>query len=223
MCPIRVALIGTNNLFRQGLRLLLNPKQFSIMEEDCDIVSLDFKSKADSFPDLVVMDLNCCRDSQFENLHQLHALYENLRIVVLANELCLADMARSLKAGADAYLVSDMSGEAFSLSLMLVMQGEKVLPSTLVNIFANRSNDVDPDAIVRSPNSLTAREREILRCLLTGDSNKHIARALDISEGTVKVHMKSLMKKISVHNRTQAAMWALNHGIGDGIEAHIAP
>jgi len=125
-------------------------------------------------------------------------------------------MARLLKAGADGYLVNELSAEAFSLSLLLVMKGEKALPSTLAGILANDSSDAGNGALIKAQKHLTEREKQILKCLLHAYSNKHIARALNISEGTVKVHLKSLMKKIAAANRTQAALWARNNGIENG-------
>ena len=145
----------------------------------------------------------------------LRAAHEDLRIVVLANELSLPDMARLLRAGADGYLVNELSAEAFSLSLLLVMKGEKVLPSTLASMLASDCHSGN-GALIKAQKNLTEREKQILQCLLNAYSNKHIARALNISEGTVKVHLKSLMKKISAGNRTQAALWARNNGIDSG-------
>src|SRR5690606_10624372 len=118
--------------------------------------------------------------------------------------------------------VNELSAEAFSLSLLLVMQGEKVLPGPLANLMASdqmsaRGAGVPGEAtgsrLSESHRNLTERERQILQCLLNGYSNKLIARALDITEGTVKVHLKGLMKKIDANNRTQAALWARNNGI----------
>jgi two-component system nitrate/nitrite response regulator NarL len=146
----------------------------------------------------------------------IRATCADLRIVVLADELCLTDMARLLNAGADGYLVNDLSAEAFSLSLQLVMKGEKALPSTLASVLARDSGGASNGAAITVQKHLTEREKQILKCLLHAYSNKHIARALDISEGTVKVHLKSLMKKIAAGNRTQAALWARNNGIGNG-------
>jgi two-component system nitrate/nitrite response regulator NarL len=215
---VQVVLISRNSLFREGLRGLLDPKQFSIIAEgrDLDAVSVCFQN--DPGPDLVVVDLDAPAGDGLKDLQELSEDHADVRIVVLANELCISGMARSLKAGADAYLVNELSGEAFSLSLMLVMQGEKVLPSTLVDIFARDRREFGLVAPSDGAQNLTDREKQILRCLLNGSSNKHIARALDISEGTVKVHLKSLMKKISAGNRTQAALWARNNGISVGID-----
>ena len=122
-------------------------------------------------------------------------------------------MARLLRAGVDGYLVKDLSPTALSLSLLLVMQGEKALPSTLAGVLADDPGEARNGASIQAQSNLTEREEQILRCLLNAYCNKHIARALNISEGTVKVHLKSLMKKIAAANRTQAALWARNNGI----------
>jgi two-component system, NarL family, nitrate/nitrite response regulator NarL len=219
---INVVLVGTNRLFRQGLRRLLDPEQFVVAGEARDLAMLDELIGELLAPDLVVADLNGCHDADLERLRCLRAAHDELRVVVLANALCLADMARLLNAGADGYLVNELSAEALSLSLLLVMQGEKVLPSTLAGVLASERGEARSGVLVQAQRNLTERERQILTCLLTGHSNKHIARALTISEGTVKVHLKSLMKKIAATNRTQAALWARNHGIGDRLGHFIA-
>jgi two-component system, NarL family, nitrate/nitrite response regulator NarL len=218
---IKVVLVGMNNLFLQGLRHLLDPSQFTIVGEARDLASwhafLGEGPAPDLVPDLLVADLNGCDESDLDGLQAVRAIVDDIRIVVLANELCLVDMARLLRAGVDGYLLKDLSAEALSLSLLLVMKGEKALPSTLASVLAD-----DPrtgaahGASIRAQKHLTEREEQILRCLLSAYSNKHIARALNISEGTVKVHLKSVMKKIAAGNRTQAALWARNNGIANG-------
>jgi two-component system nitrate/nitrite response regulator NarL len=137
------------------------------------------------------------------------------RIVVLTNDLNLSDLGRVFRAGADGYLVSDLSPEAFALSLLVIMSGEKILPGVLADVLASNYRDFVTSGLSNDEINLTEREREILRCLLNGHSNKLIARVLDITEGTVKVHLKTLMKKISAVNRTQAALWARSQGIGE--------
>jgi two-component system nitrate/nitrite response regulator NarL len=213
---ISVVLVGTNNLFLQGLRSLLDPAQFSVAGEARDLAALQARLDGGVAPDLVVADLNGSQESDLDHLRGIRANYENMRIVVLANELCLAQMARLLKAGIDGYLLNELSAKAFSLSLLLVMTGEKALPSVLAGVLADASGNASSGAADSAQKHLTEREKQILQCLLHAYSNKHIARALNISEGTVKVHLKSLMKKIAVGNRTQAALWARNHGFENG-------
>lgn len=215
MAMINVILVGTNNLFRQGLRRLLDPSEFSVAAEARDLEVLGELLEDGLTPDLVVAELNGCHEADVDTLRRICADHEDVRFVILANELSLPDMARLLNAGADGYLVNELSAEAFSLSLLLVVKGEKVLPSTLASMFASDCS-AGNGALIKGQKNLTEREKQILQCLLNAYSNKHIARALNISEGTVKVHLKSLMKKISAGNRTQAALWARNNGIGAG-------
>jgi two-component system nitrate/nitrite response regulator NarL len=219
MNPINVVLIGSNRLFRQGLRQILDPAQFVIIAEGRDFASVEALVSEGLTPQLVVADFSSHQEKDIEGLRRLREGNDDCRIVVLANELSLSDMARALKAGADGYLVNELSVEAFSLSLLLVMKGEKVLPGPLASMLATNVRDFDHISLVDSQRNLTDREKQILRCLLNGYSNKLIARALGITEGTVKVHLKSLMKKIAANNRTQAALWARNHGILETAES----
>jgi two-component system nitrate/nitrite response regulator NarL len=212
---VNVVLVGTNNLFRQGLRRLLDTSQFSVAGEARDLDAFRALLEGGLEPDLAVAELNGCHEADVETLRELRVAYQDLRVVILANELSMPDMARLLRAGADGYLVNELSAEAFSLSLLLVMKGEKVLPSTLASMLASDCS-AGSRTLIKSQKNLTEREKQILQCLLNAYSNKHIARALNISEGTVKVHLKSLMKKISAGNRTQAALWARNNGINGG-------
>jgi len=116
-----------------------------------------------------------------------------------------------LDAGVDGYLLNNMSSEALIHSLSLVMAGETVFPTELADILRQAGNGLS-HGIGASVNGLTPREIEILQCLIQGDANKVIANRLDITEATVKVHLKALLKKIRASNRTQAAIWAIENG-----------
>jgi DNA-binding CsgD family transcriptional regulator len=104
-----------------------------------------------------------------------------------------------------------------------MMSGEKVLPGSLADVLASNYRDFVSSKLSNDQANLTERERQILRCLLDGHSNKHIARTLKITEGTVKVHLKTLMRKISAGNRTQAALWARSQGIGEDPASLTSP
>ncbi len=167
MNMIKVVLVGMNNLFLQGLRHLLDPSQFAVAGEARDLASwyaLHGQDQvADAVPDLLVADLHGCSDHDLDSLQEVRATFEDIRIVVLANELCLTDMTRFLKAGIDGYLLKDLSAEALSLSLLLVMKGEKALPSTLASVLANDPRtSVTNGASIRAQKHLTEREEQIL-------------------------------------------------------------
>jgi len=115
---------------------------------------------------------------------------------------------------ADGYILNDISAEALMRSIDLVMLGEKIFPTAMINIISNakqpwerRTNSLQN----RNGNSLSKRETQVLGCLANGDSNKVIANNLAITDSTVKVHLKAILRKLSVTNRTQAALWAVSN------------
>ena len=143
------------------------------------------------------------------DLQQLRSAYPEARIVVLASDFAVDALRDAMNAGADGYLMKDVSPEALIQSLELVMMGEKVFPTNLASMLLNL--DSTPPTL-KSIRGLSPREQEILQALVTGASNKMIANKLGIMEATVKVHLKTLLRKIDVNNRTQAAIWAMNNG-----------
>jgi two-component system nitrate/nitrite response regulator NarL len=151
------------------------------------------------------------------------------RIAVLADHKQPSDIVSAFRAGASAYFIKVAPCDAFIKSLELVMLGETILPVAILSMILDRADDDDHEheAVVRDAGKtvvevlepegddtprLSVRERCILNCLIDGASNKVIARKFDIAEATVKVHVKAILRKIRVHNRTQAAIWAMSNG-----------
>ena len=223
MSMISVVLVGTNNLFLQGLRGLLDPAQFSVAGEARDFATLQARLDGGLAPDLVVADLNGSQESDLDNLRGIRASYENIRIVVLANELCLAQMARLLKAGIDGYLLNELSAKAFSLSLLLVMTGEKALPSVLASVLADTSGSESGGAVDTTEKHLTEREKQILQCLLNAYSNMHIARAQHLRRHRVgaseEPHEKDRGRKSDASGAVGPQPW-LRERTPDGERAH---
>lgn len=215
---IQVALVGGGTLHQEGLRQSLDRRHFVVVAEMRDLRSVHVLMTKGLQPQLLIADFSRRSDRDFEGLRHLRDTAPGCRTVVLASELILSDLAQALRAGADGYLVSELSSEAFSLSLLVVMSGEKVLPGSLADALASDCNGFSAGKISNDRCALTGRERQILHCLLNGYSNKLIARVLNVSVGTVKVHLKSLMKKIAAANRTQAALWARSHAIGESFD-----
>ena len=135
--------------------------------------------------------------------------FPTARIVVLADDLSVDVLRAAMGGGADGFLIKNVSPEALIQSLQLIMLGEKVFPTNLASMLLDMSTP-SPQHSIRG---LSPREQEILQALVTGASNKMIAIRLGITEATVKVHLKTLLRKIDVNNRTQAAIWAMNNGI----------
>jgi len=136
------------------------------------------------------------------------------RLLVLSAELSVDELGACLRVGAGGYLLSNISKEVLTHSLRLILLGETVFPSQLATAWATgqlRQNS-NTAGVSKALECLTQRETEILGCLTEGAPNKLIARQLGITEATVKIHVKSLIRKIGVQNRTQAALWAIQAG-----------
>jgi two-component system nitrate/nitrite response regulator NarL len=213
---VSVTLVGGSRLHREWIRQSLDQSRFVVVAEQPNFRSVQTLASDGPSLHLVLAEFSRHADKDFEGLRQLRDAAPDWRIVVLSTELELADLRNVLRAGADGYLVSNISRETLSLSLLLVTTGEKVLPGSLADLLAS-GHELRFSTVSRDDRHLTERERLILQCLTKGQSNKVIARMLNVTEGTVKVHLKSLMRKISAVNRTQAALWAGRHDIGDDL------
>ena len=167
-------------------------------------------------PSIVVVDVNGNAETLTTLMDGLDGVAPKPRVVVLTDSFCLSSLTMALGQGVDGYLLKSMSPGAFEQSLNLVMMGEKVFPTDLAHLLINNrfvARSEGADGGKGNGDCLSDRESEILSCLVNGNSNKCIANSLNLTEGTVKVHLKTILKKIHVRNRTQAAIWALQNGI----------
>ena len=206
-------IIEGNRLFREGLKNLIRDSQFVVEREADSIASAKAYLDEGFLPQLVILDFQDSDSRVVENIRHLRENLKQARIVVLTYSLSANKLAKALEAGADAYLLSDMSAEALIQSLALTMLGEKVFPTTLAKLLIDGHIDLAGKEQAFASGMLSDREVQILRCLANGDPNKLIANRLKITEATVKVHLKGLLRKINVCNRTQAAIWAVGQGI----------
>lgn len=161
-------------------------------------------------PDIVLLDINMKGMTGLETLKVLKE-ESDLHVLMLTVSDNEEDVITALRLGADGYLLKDMEPEDILSNLRDAAKGKIVISERLTQLMAQalRDNDKPPTKIDGA--KLTEREREILELITRGMSNKLIARELDISEGTVKVHVKHLLKKLNLHSRVEAAVWALKH------------
>ncbi len=205
-------LVGRNKLFREGLKSLLRGSQFEVVGE-ADDVGQTHAAMADQMPAIVLLDFSAEPEHAADDLTHLRNVLADAKIVVLTESLDSQTLAACLRAGAHGYLTKDSSVDVLLQSLKLVMLGEKIFPTHLAALLVKGMLSSAPTRInTANSHGLTEREAQIMQCLVQGDSNKLIANRLGITEATVKVHMKSLLRKINATNRTQAAIWALNNG-----------
>lgn len=211
---VETILISRSKLFREGLKSLLVGTSYEVTRLADDIDQIDDLADKDPDNTAILLDDGDGASRASEIVAEARGLNGDMPIIVLSDDMNPENLASYLKAGADAYLIKDLSFDALLRSLELVMLGEKVFPTQLAAYLVNHA--IESSFHIHDENEpygLSQREVQILKCLLRGDSNKMIARRLDITDATVKVHMKSLLRKIKAGNRTQAAIWALNHGI----------
>jgi len=206
MTASRTLLIEPNRLFRDGLKHLLTGTRFEVGAEFNTVDLALAAAETAGMPDLVISGQPVTGEAE---LRALREAFPTARIVVLADELSVDVLRAAMGGGADGFLSKSVSPEALLQSLQLVMLGEKVFPTNLAAMLLDMTA-AGPQHSVRG---LSPREQEILQALVTGASNKMIANKLGITEATVKVHLKTLLRKIDVNNRTQAAIWAMNNGV----------
>ncbi len=208
--------IDRNQLFREGLRRILDGSPFYVMFEASSFAD-GVEQIAVQSPGIVIIDTNGYGEVLPELMENVRVSAMPPRVVMLTDTIAIPRLVGALTAGIDGYLLKDMSTDALKQSLSLVLMGEKVFPTDLAHLLINNRFTAQTNGASDSGRILSARETEILACLVNGHSNKAIANRLQITEGTVKMHLKGVLKKINAQNRTQAAIWALQNGIAADI------
>jgi two-component system, NarL family, nitrate/nitrite response regulator NarL len=205
MTSSHTLLIEPNRLFRQGLKHLLAGTRFEVGTEFNTVELALAAGESAGTPDLVISGQPVKDEAELRTLREV---FPTARIVVLADDLSVDVLRVAMGGGADGFLIKTVSPEALIQSLQLVVIGEKVFPTNLAAMLL----DMTASGPLNSVRGVSQREQQILQLLVTGASNKMIAIRLGITEATVKVHLKTLLRKIDVNNRTQAAIWAMNNG-----------
>ncbi len=213
---INVSIVCQNSLAKEGLRRILTEDQFEVCNLFEDVSPL-LADDADTYhldKDGIIL-FEMTGQNVDQQVSAIREKYPTCKLVLLTNAFEFDAMIDVFRAGADGYIIKDIECQSLIESLKLVALGEKILPSQLVKHLPLRSAMSSAPQTDGSEmlDSLSEREIETLRCLIMGYPNKVIAYRLDISEATVKVHVKAILRKLGVQNRTQAAIWAVNHGL----------
>ncbi|MEJ2393167.1 MAG: two-component system response regulator NarL [Candidatus Thiodiazotropha sp.] len=205
----RVLAIDDHPLFRKGVSDLIDmdPQLMLVGEAANGQDGLALAKELE--PDLILLDINMKGMSGLETLTAIKQLEMDALILMLTVSDNEEDVLSALRVGADGYLLKDMEPEDILLSIHKAMQGTMVISERLTQLLAKALRDEDKLGENSDLPPLTTREQEILEQIANGMSNKRIAHTLNISEGTVKVHVKHLLKKLNLHSRTEAAVWAL--------------
>ncbi|HGN0826176.1 TPA: two-component system response regulator NarL [Proteus mirabilis] len=201
-----ILLIDDHPMLRNGVKQLLSlDTTLTVVGEAGDGIQ-GVKLAEELDPDLILLDLNMPGMNGFETLDQLRLRSLSGRIVVFSVSNYSDDLITALKRGVDGYLLKDMEPEELLAALKQAAAGKMVVSPTLTPILAQSLRE-DRSESERDIDQLTPRERDILKLIAQGLSNKMIARKLDITESTVKVHVKHLLKKMKLKSRVEVAVW----------------
>jgi two-component system nitrate/nitrite response regulator NarL len=209
-----ILLVDSYDLFREGMKLLLRELGYELVTEADSIASALGCVDAVTVPDLILFGIHPSNNANLADLGSLRRSFSRSRLVCYSDpKIDPVSVLESLKIGIDGYLLTDIKPKVLKQSLDLILLGAPIYPAAVAVACLDQKLRTTryPDPVLQAPLSL--REKQILFCLINGCSNKMVSRELQISEATVKVHVKLLLKKLNVTNRTQAAIWAVNHGI----------
>ncbi len=201
--PIQLMVVDDHHIVRQGLVALLQ----TVPDMRVVVQASDGTQAVEAFrqhrPDIVLMDLRMQGMNGVEATTRIRAEFPDARIVVLTTFDGDEDIYRALQAGARGYLLKGMDAEELLAAIRAVHAGKSRIPGPVAERLAERM----------SGQALTDRETDVLKLIVSGNSNKEIASALFISEATVKTHVNNLLSKLGVSDRTQATTTALQRGI----------
>ncbi|MFZ5540110.1 MAG: two-component system response regulator NarL [Pseudomonadota bacterium] len=211
-----VLVVDDHPLFRKGVVQLLAMDAGIRVVGEAGNKAEALRLAAQHDPDLILLDLNLKGESGIDILAALKEEDPSRRVVMLTVSDAPEDLIGAIRAGADGYLLKDMEPEDLLGRVRAALSGTTVIGDALAGRLAAALRQEAQDASrgpKRDLRELTEREQAVLRCVADGMSNKLIARALNITEGTVKVHVKHVLKKLSFRSRVEAAVWAAEQGL----------
>ena len=207
-------LVDSQPLLRAGLRAQLDGRGFAVGFEAATIEEAAQRVARGESAHLVVVEYGIGG----AGVARLKSLMPQARVVVLSDAAELVYLSEMFGAGADGFMLKSISPPALVEALRLVMLGEKVFPSVLTNFLGALQSQQSASPVDRvrvGDVALSQRELDIIRSLADGHTNKSIAKALSITEATVKGHIKTVLRKLGATNRTQVAIWAVQHGLNN--------
>jgi len=232
MTPIQLLVIDDHNLFRRGLIALLSlDTRFRVCGEAADIGEALRRIEHER-PDLILLDNHLPGVRGVDGIASLKEASPDARILMLTVSENEDDLTAALQAGADGYLLKTVELDHLSTYIIKVLDGEPVIsPEMMAKLLtafrakstnpsnsgqATASEHTQPDQVPAEVGLalLSAREREVLALIANGDSNKVIARKLDIAETTVKIHVHNILRKLQLSSRVQAAVYATDPAAG---------
>jgi two-component system, NarL family, response regulator LiaR len=214
--PIRVFLADDHPVVRQGLRILLDSRDGIEVVGEAGDGEAAVAGVERMRPDVVLMDLVMPGIGGVAAIRRIRERVPGTRVVVLTSFAADDQVIPAVQAGAAGYLLKDVEPRGLEAAIRLVHEGEALLDPQIAGRVMQEVARPSPNADIAL---LTPREHEVLRLLARGLSNRELADTLVVSEKTVKTHVSSILTKLGVHDRTQAALLAVREGLVDASEA----
>lgn len=207
---IRVLLVDDHQVVRRGLRTFLE------VQDDIEVVGeagdgAEGVARAEELrPDVVLMDIKMPGTDGIDALRELRDLANPAKVLIVTSFTEQRTVVPALRAGASGYVYKDVDPDALAGAIRSVHAGHVLLQPEVAGALLSQEGG---NGGTGRGSTLTEREREVLTLIADGRSNREIARALVLSEKTVKTHVSNILMKLDVSDRTQAALWAVRHGI----------
>jgi two-component system nitrate/nitrite response regulator NarL len=214
MPAIRALLIDDHTLLRSGIKALLSRQpDIEVVGEASDAIE-GIKRIQSLRPDVILLDLHMPGMSGKEALQMITEQAPDSRVLMLTVSEDAEDLTDCLRAGALGYLVKNIDADFLVSAVRLAAAGESVMSPQMTAKLMHSVRQGATSAPAADHDRLSPRERQILAFLARGASNKQIARELSLAESTVKIHMQGILRKLGVLSRVQAAVYAVEHGLG---------
>ena len=217
MDQIKVLVVDDHALFRRGIAAVLASEEgLEVVGEAVDGLEAIEKTR-EIAPDVILMDLNMPRCSGLEAIQALQTEMPQINVLVLTVSEEETDLFASVKFGARGYLLKNTEPEELVHAIFHIAQGgvivSPLMATKLLTEFKELTAGAERDSIGEANSDLSPREGEVLQLVAQGATNKEIADSLFIAENTVKTHLKSIMEKLHLANRSQAAAYAIQKGL----------
>jgi two-component system nitrate/nitrite response regulator NarL len=210
---IKILLVDDHTLFRSGIKLLLqrNP-EFEVVGEAADGLE-GVKRAKQLMPDVVLMDMNMPGLSGLEAMQLIMEDLPDTAVLMLTVSEDAEDLGAALRSGASGYLLKNIEADYLTQAIRRAAAGEAVVAEAMTAKLVAQFRSGNKGSAAPEREKLTPREREAMICLARGQSNKEIARQLDVAESTVKIHVQNILKKLNLSSRVQIAVYAVEHGL----------
>lgn len=211
---IRVLLVDDHTLFRSGIKSLLQRNEaFEVVGEAGD--GLEGIKRARSLkPDVVLLDLHMPGVSGLEAVKAITEEIPEVRVLMLTVSEDGQDLMDALRSGASGYLLKNIETDMLIDAIRRTANGDSVVSQQMTAKLIQGVRTPPRTEPVVERDRFSPRERDIMACLAQGESNKEIARQLDLAESTVKIHVQNIFKKLNMTSRVQVALYAVEHGFG---------